>query len=466
MRDTIFISHATPEDNDFTLWLASRLELLGYRVWIDKKELLGGEPFWDVIELAIKNRAIKFLLVYSNNICYQDGERQVKVGIQKEIDFARATMQLNPGLKDFFTILHLDDSGYDLFPGAKDLNQIPFNKNWSAGLAQLEEKLRKDEIVKSNNPDTDAAKWYLNNYIEKNPIIERRELYYTNWWSIADGPTCFYILRYAKLSLAEKVAELNKDDVFVRDTNLITAFKKDFANKITDSFGDTFITPVEVFEIKIVDVINGYEKTNFPTAKDAQNHLTKLIKRSLHVYLKNNELLWYQMANKHLAYYHGHRSLPGGVIKFEYPHHIPKKYKRKQLSGKFGETERWNFALSFRTVFQPIFGFNLKSHLIFTESGLRPIDDKDVQHSYRRRKGKRMFNEEWRDLLMGFIRSLPDDKGNILLPTGTLKNVTMEFNPELFWSNLGYLDPKDLKRQEMFIDTREDEGDNLQEEDD
>jgi hypothetical protein len=173
MRDTIFISHATPEYNTFTIWLASRLELLGYRVWIDKKELLGGEPFWDVIELARRTRAVKFLLVYSKNICYTDGDRQIKAGIQKEIDFAKSTMQSNLDLKDFFTILHLDDSSYDLFPGAKDLNQIPFNQNWGAGLAQLEEKLRKDEIVKSNLPDTEAAQWYFKNYIVKNPIIER-----------------------------------------------------------------------------------------------------------------------------------------------------------------------------------------------------------------------------------------------------------------------------------------------------
>jgi len=462
MRDTLFISHATPEDNGFTVWLASRLELLGYRVWIDKKELLGGEPFWDVIELCIKNRAIKFLLVYSKNICYPDDSGQIKTGIQKEIDFAYTTMTANPDLKDFFTILHLDEAGYDLFPGAKELNQIPFNQNWGAGLSQLEEKLRKDQIVKSGQPDTEAAQWYLKNYIVKNPIIKRDELYYTNWWSMADGPTCFYILRYAKLALAEKVAELNKADVLVRDTNLITAFKKDFINIVTDSFGETAITPVEIFEIKVADVLPGYEKSAFPTLRDAQNHLTKLLKRSLHVYFRNKELFWYQMADKNLAYFHGPKSLPGQALKFEYPHHQPKKFKRKQLAGKFGEKERWNFALSFRTVLQPVFGFTLKSHLIFTQNGFKPIDDKDIQHSYRRRKGKRMFNEEWRDLLMGFIRSLPDADGVILLPTSADKQITMQFNPELFWSKLGYLDPKDLKRQEMFANTVEEE-DNLEE---
>lgn len=49
MRDTIFISHATPEDNDFSIWIASRLEMLGHKVWVDKEGLLGGERFWMTI---------------------------------------------------------------------------------------------------------------------------------------------------------------------------------------------------------------------------------------------------------------------------------------------------------------------------------------------------------------------------------------------------------------------------------
>ena len=34
MKDTIFISHATPTDNIFATWLATKLELCGYKVWV------------------------------------------------------------------------------------------------------------------------------------------------------------------------------------------------------------------------------------------------------------------------------------------------------------------------------------------------------------------------------------------------------------------------------------------------
>jgi hypothetical protein len=34
-RATVFITHAAPEDNDFALWLSSKLAIAGYKVWVD-----------------------------------------------------------------------------------------------------------------------------------------------------------------------------------------------------------------------------------------------------------------------------------------------------------------------------------------------------------------------------------------------------------------------------------------------
>ena len=40
-RDTLLLSHANPEDNEFTLWLALQLAIEGYRLWCDLTKLLG-----------------------------------------------------------------------------------------------------------------------------------------------------------------------------------------------------------------------------------------------------------------------------------------------------------------------------------------------------------------------------------------------------------------------------------------
>lgn len=149
MRDTLFISHATPEDNEFTIWIASRLELMGYKIWIDKEGLLGGERFWKEIDGVIRKRACKVLLVYSNNICYKNEPGELKTGINKEIELAES-IAANERIKDFIIPMHIDNSPYDLFVGSNMLNHIPFNENWATGFEQLLKKLQKDEVPNSN----------------------------------------------------------------------------------------------------------------------------------------------------------------------------------------------------------------------------------------------------------------------------------------------------------------------------
>lgn len=49
MKDTVFISHATPADNTFAAWLATKLELCGYNVWVDINNLSPSVDFWNKI---------------------------------------------------------------------------------------------------------------------------------------------------------------------------------------------------------------------------------------------------------------------------------------------------------------------------------------------------------------------------------------------------------------------------------
>ena len=62
-RTMVFLSHAAPEDNVFTRWLALQVANEGYPVWCDLTKLLGGEAFWEDIQIAIKERTAKFLFV-------------------------------------------------------------------------------------------------------------------------------------------------------------------------------------------------------------------------------------------------------------------------------------------------------------------------------------------------------------------------------------------------------------------
>jgi hypothetical protein len=183
MRDGIFISHATPEDNSYAIWLASRLNSLGFNTWIDKNALLGGEKFWEEIDQVIRHSAAKFLLVYSKSICIDKKPGHLKDGIYKEYSLAESISK-QEGIRDFIVLLNIDASTHNLFIGADRLVQIPFYDNWAEGLRQLLKKLEKDNIPKNvSNQAAEFTEWYENKYIIKNGIVAgKRELYYSTFW--------------------------------------------------------------------------------------------------------------------------------------------------------------------------------------------------------------------------------------------------------------------------------------------
>ena len=60
-RDTVFISHANPEDSEFACWLGAQLAREGYCIWSDVTKLIGGEVFWSNIQEAIRDHTVKFV---------------------------------------------------------------------------------------------------------------------------------------------------------------------------------------------------------------------------------------------------------------------------------------------------------------------------------------------------------------------------------------------------------------------
>ena len=64
-QSRIFLSHATPEDNEFTRWLAAKLSIAGYDVWCDFDELKGGDIHWDKIETTIRHDSYRLIAVVS-----------------------------------------------------------------------------------------------------------------------------------------------------------------------------------------------------------------------------------------------------------------------------------------------------------------------------------------------------------------------------------------------------------------
>jgi hypothetical protein len=448
IRDTLFISHATPEDNEFAIWLSSRLEMLGYKTWLDKNKLLGGETFWQDIQNVIKNNAAKILLVYSKNICYVNGD--LKVGINKEIQYAESIAR-SENIKDFIIPLHIDkNASYNEFIGANILTHVPFDENWADGLSQLTEKLDRCSIIKfSEVKKSSFADWYENKYISECFIIEKKERLYSSWWQILELPTEIYMYTFQNNSIAERVKKINADIPIAVITNMVTTFDKKL--NLTDNYelGNFVIKPEKIFSFPIENIISGINSNTFPTWKDVKNHFIHLLDSIMARLLLNKGLLPYQLSNG-IAYF-----LPKGngfsKIKFTYPDTEIKK--RKTIGGSYLDVGYWHYAISTRPILTPILGFSIKSHVIFTCDGQQIISDEKKQHSYRRNKCRLYFNDTWRNLQLAFIQNLKNSMGSIhikIKPDGSI--LKMDNWPVIFLSKFGYNDPMNENSMNETID--------------
>lgn len=447
VRDVLFISHATPEDNNFAIWLASRLQLLGYKVWIDKNRLLGGEKTWQEIDRVIRNDATKFLLVYSNNICLSNIPGQLKDGIDKELSLAES-VSTEQGLTDHIILLNLDDSKYNLFIGANRFNHIPFAESWPAGLRQLVKKLEKDSVEKipDGHFDTTFRDWYAQSYITESEITSKKELYYTNWWQIPKLPEKIFLYQFNTNAEAEELYRRENNFPVGRISNVLATFDPDFSLVIEKDGLKWNVQPKTVFELNVNDILNGLESTEFPTTRDAENHLKRLLNRVFHEVMKSRGLYWETLSSKNPAYFYTPKILPSLKVKFEYPHRKKKEFKTRNLIGRYLTLGKWHFAVSNKTILHPNVCFSLKSHIVFTNDGCNLWEDKAKSHANRRKKGKNYFNEVWRDLLIAFLHGLKGDKDKIAIRLNSQFTLELDTFTKMYWSDFGYMEPREKNR--------------------
>lgn len=126
----LFISYAI-EDSVLADWLARKLVGQGYAVWLDRLKLLGGEPWPQDIDVAIKERTFRMIGLLSKN------------SLKKPNPSKERTLALNiartRGIPDFLIPLKVDSTELDWL--TTDLTYLPFNHGWAAGCRQLLKKL-------------------------------------------------------------------------------------------------------------------------------------------------------------------------------------------------------------------------------------------------------------------------------------------------------------------------------------
>lgn len=150
-KKKIFLSHATPEDNEFTRWLGAKLTLAGYDVWYDLQRLKGGDITWEKIERAIREEAVRLVAIISKISHGKDG-------VRKEWTLGSNLEKKHPG---FVIPVRIDEFNFDdvtiLFSGK---NILDFNRDWFGGLIQLIESCSDTRsMLESSKDAAQASLW-------------------------------------------------------------------------------------------------------------------------------------------------------------------------------------------------------------------------------------------------------------------------------------------------------------------
>jgi hypothetical protein len=420
MRNKIFISHAAPDDNEFIKWLALKLTALGYEVWCDVLFLDKGADFWKVIDKEIRDGAIKFLLATSEIAIKRDG-------VLKEIAVAE---KVKKQLKDdnFIIPLIIDDtlSYDDLPPEIIRLNAIDFKKSWATGLQVLLDALDKQKVEK-NIPDPEKSNaLYQQIFLHNKGVVEREEIYDSNWFSILSFPKELRFHAFEKL-IPEgfDVRKLTWPAVRYKDYLCTFAWEYDFVEQLpkTEAYNSS-----NTVRISTAEILSGNYDTGFIANYECQRFIVRFINKAFELRMKDKGVREYPMSNK-VGYW-----LEKGKLEKD-------KFNKVQLVGK-QKDKYWHYGISGAGKLYPFPVLMVSSHIYFTQDGITPIESKSIQHAARRRQGKNWWNDDWRNKLLAFVKYLSDDEKSFYLEVGGEEKIQISNEPIKFIGKISYNIPE------------------------
>lgn len=433
-RDMLFISHANPEDNEFTLWLALQLAKDGYPVWCDLTQLLGGERFWQNAEEAIRTRTVKFLYVLSRVSNHKQGPRDE---LQIAFNVAR-----DESLNDFVIPLHIDELPHrEINVQLSSITAIGFEKKWATGYHQLLQVLERAGVSKNANFHPSAVtSWWREQFSASRGVRAQQNIYTSNWLPISSLPPCLHLhsLVRASTGLMELSAPA-PHPAFMDGIDLVTfAPAQDFEGKLHDFS----IASTRCF--KLDDILGDFDDLAVATRDIARRWLIRLLGDAWNRWVCTlTGLGRYEMSHGECHFFKklvGNDSLSLGFVGLDGKQHRPRGvvgYKSRADKSK----RYWHFGIQAKPMFHPQLLFSISSHVIFTDDGQKPWESAERMHKARRRQCKNWQNDEWRDKLLATLQWLSNGRAVIHIPVGHDLSVQVCARPLEFNSPLRYDDP-------------------------
>lgn len=429
MQDTIFISHATPEDNDFTRWLGSKLELAGYKVWHDLARLKGGDYFWDKIEAAIRNESFRFLAVVST-------VSVTKAGVKDELGLAATIERTRPG---FVIPLRIDHFDFGMFPIAiHRKNALDFANGWHKGLAALLDTLESVGAPKVKTPDPAVARHWLAE-MKDNAILRTNqpEKLDSTWLPVQSLPQSLEMARFLgserKIKLTQENVVLpwfeHEDRIvgFARSEDLVSLMKNSAMLKAAGGVDTrTFIEGGSTFGGK-------------PVAKgEACKRVANLVRQAWELAMESKGLGVHVQSGGRKVFYITPAVTKGERIAFV---DVDGRTRRKALHGRSEKRKaNWSYAVGMVPAFDDPWRIELRSTIVFTDDEGKPIDTAAKAHRLRMSFCRSWWNDRWRGFLRAFLALVADGQPAIRLPVGSDRHIVIGAAPIVFNAPSGLSD--------------------------
>jgi hypothetical protein len=406
-RKALFISHASPDDNEFTIWLGAKLVAAGYEVWADVLRLNGGDDWQRKLEWAIRDRALKVLLVANQTSVAKQGVRneiQIATDVGKKISDPTFIIPLRLGPFDApFLIAHAQ--------------YIDFSRGWAAGLHELLAELETEHKIPRDG-EASTTPWLALQSIHGKHLAEKPERLISNWLRVRRLPENVFF--YGKDELRSSGIELSFPKV---------GFREGFLTCEDCRLAPSTSRPISEF-------LNADWSEMGVSVVDARRMYADLMNQALESFLKDRGLLVYEMANGRPARFFG-SNLPDTQLPFRWP----QDRGSRQLRGFSAKRKvHWHFGISPLYRGTPIRHVRIKSRLVFSEDGLTPLSSKSRMHRLRRSFAKSWRNARWRDMLLAFLFWLSGGESILSVPVGLEQALLIELPTVSYTSPVGILE--------------------------
>jgi TIR domain len=419
-RDVLFISKATPGDDEFALWLAPRLEAEGYAVYADIIRLDPGARWRKELTTTLQDRAIKMLLCCKN-------ETLAANGVQEEIAIAE---DLAKQLKDPNFIIPLRLAPFKKLFGIGGLQYVDFEKHWADGLNKLLKYLDKAGLPRNMSAVSISPNW--EQYRRRNAITIKPEPepLTSNWLRVMEMPDV--IRYYEPTGAVDQAAMFRVCGAFKYHAEPYLRGFFSFAEPRVVNEGFQAVAAFAVTrEINTLDFMrDGWVDKNL-RPREATNFVQSISRKAWETTCRSLGLLSFAYS-KNPGF---HISKDQARIGQRIPWGTQGEKRSSMLRNK-AKGHVWQFGVTALPAFWPFPHFRLKARVLFSEvaadeAGL-VIEDKKKQHRLRRSVCKGWRNKQWHGRLRAFLELLCGESSAITLRVGEEASIRIESVPMFF----------------------------------